>query len=156
MGVENKEEYDELKKDSSNTHIIFGNRTSVPDTKTISGTQSLFQVQGFKERRSNRKYDLNIFHLQCSCISCQTNPQCVQSCHYLHDRNWKLIAVSELVEQEDQESTREDYKNITVSELKDIRRELGQPLSGRKQEFIDRVMKSFTKDNAEECKDENV
>ena len=41
MGVENKEKYGELTKDSSNTNIVFTNRTSVPDTKTISGTQSL-------------------------------------------------------------------------------------------------------------------
>ena len=57
--------------------------------------------------------------------------------------------MSPLVEQE-KERTREDYENLTVTQLKDILREQGRPLSGRKEELINRIM-TFTNDDAEEC-----
>ena len=68
--------------------------------------------------------------------------------------NQKKIAVSDLVEQE-QECTREDCKNLTVAELRDILREQGLPLSGSKQELINRIMKPFT-NNAEECEEQKL
>ena len=61
--------------------------------------------------------------------------------------------MSELVGQEEQESTGEDYKNLNVSKLKDIMREQGRPLSGCKQELIDIIMKPFTDKDMEECKE---
>ena len=51
--------------------------------------------------------------------------------------------MSDLVEKE-QELTREDYIKLTVIDFKDILREQGLPLSGCKQQLINRIMTPFT------------
>ena len=96
MCVESKEEYCELTQNNDNKHIVFTDWTTVPDMKTISGTQSLFQVQGHKSKQDDGDYDFDTFKLQCSCTICLDNPQNVRSCHYLQDQSWKRIAVHEL------------------------------------------------------------
>ena len=142
LGVESKEEFSDLTTDRSNKHIVFTDRENVPDMKTISGTQNFFQVQGPNEKRPDGSYDLDTFKLQCSCTNCLNNPQNVELCHYLQDRCWKRTMVSEIYSQQEKEMSADDYKKLTVPELKDILSELGLTVSGRKDELIQRIMQS--------------
>ena len=110
--------------------------------KTISGTQNFFQVQGPNEKRPDGSYDLDTFKLQCSCTNCLDNPQNVELCLYLQDRCWKRTMVSEIYSQQEKEMSADDYKKLTVPELKDILSELRLTVSGRKDELIQRIMQS--------------
>ena len=44
LGVENEDEYNELKQDEKNRHIVYTNRTRVPDMKRVPGTQHFFVI----------------------------------------------------------------------------------------------------------------
>ena len=50
--------------------------------------------------------------------------------------------VSEIYSQQEKEMSADDYKKLTVLELKDILSELGLTVSGRKDELIQRIMQS--------------
>ena len=142
LGVESKEEFSDLTTDRSNKHIVFTDRENVPHMKTISGTQNFFQVQGSNEKRPDGSYNLDTFKLQCSCTNCLDNPQNVELCLYLQDRCWKRTMVSEIYSQQEKEMSADDYKKLTVPELKDILSKLGLTVSGRKDELIQRIMQS--------------
>ena len=156
LGVENKDEYNKLKEDEKNLHIVFTNRTSVPDMKRVPGTQHFFQVQGQKEQLDNVNYNLDTFHLQCSCSNCRTDPQDVEACHYLQGRKWKIFEVSELGNNDKIEYDKEYYEKFTVAALKEMLRENNLPVSGRKDELIKRIMSppEFSDEGAAECEEE--
>mgnify|MGYP000671444315 FL=1 len=50
--------------------------------------------------------------------------------------------VSEIYSQQEKEMSADDYKKLTVLELKDILSKLGLTVSGRKDELIQRIMQS--------------
>ena len=156
LGVENEDEYNELKQEEKNRHIVYTNRTRVPDMKRVPGTQDFFQVQGHKEQLENGNYKLDTFHLQCSCSNCRRNPQDVEACHYLQDRKWKRVEVSEMEKENDIEYNKEYYQNLTVTALKEMLREKNLPVSGRKDEIIQRIMlpPDFSDEEAAECEEE--
>ena len=91
--------------------------------KRVPGTQDFFQVQGHKEQLENGNYKLDTFHLQCSCSNCRRNPQDVEACHYLQDRKWKRVEVSEMEKESDIEYNKEYYQNLTIAALKEMLRE---------------------------------
>ena len=157
LGIENKDEYNKLKQDETNLHIVYTNQTHVPDMKRVPGTQDFFQVQGHKEQLDNGNYKLDTFHLQCSCSNCRRNPQDVEACHYLQDRKWKSFEVSELRNKDNEiEYDKEYYENLTVEELKEVLREKNLPVSGQKDELIEQIMSppEFSDKEAAECEEE--
>ena len=48
LGTESKDEYERLVGDG-NKNIVFANRENVQDMSVVTGTQSIYQVQGTKE-----------------------------------------------------------------------------------------------------------
>ena len=124
--------------------------------KRVPGTQHFFQVQGQKEQLDNGNYNLDTFHLQCSCSNCRTDPQDVEACHYLQDRKWKRFEVSELGNNDEIEYDKEYYEKFTVAALKEMLRENNLPVSGRKDELIKRIMSppEFSDKGAAECEEE--
>jgi len=74
-------------------HVVFTDRTNIKDTKTIKGTQQLFQVQGEEKVRPDGKYSLNTFKLPCSCDACIENLHDISKCKYLSTRGWKKESV---------------------------------------------------------------
>ena len=146
LGTENKEEYERLVSEGKK-HVVFTDRNNVPDSKTISGTQNLFQVQGEQPETlllsNGRKYDLDLFDLQCSCTNCLHEPQKVTSCLYLNDQNWRKVKIEEKLS----EQTGIDYSEFTVNELKDILRDRDLPVSGCKDELLERLQQDDQSDN---------
>ena len=142
LGTENKDEYERLVGDS-NKNIVFTDRENVQDMSVVTGTQSIYQVQGTKEQRfctSSGNYILHIFNQQCSCTNCIANPEDINKYHYIQHRNWKEVIVREKEKQRVTLTGEEEYQRLTVNELKDILREQELPISGQKDELVARLL----------------
>ena len=78
-----KEEYEKLVRDIFK-NIIYTDCNAVQDSKTIPGTQSLFQVQGQKHyfTTNNGCYSLDLFDLKCSCANYLQDLHNISSCFF--------------------------------------------------------------------------
>ena len=126
---------------------MFTDCNHVPDSKTIPGTQSLYQFQREQPEilplSKGGKYDLHLFDLPCSCTNCLHEPLKVTSCLDLNDQNWQKVNIEEKIN----EQPGIDYSEFTVNKLKDILRNRDLLVSGRKDEFIERLYKDDQNDN---------
>ena len=122
---------------------MFTDRNCVQDSKTILGTQSLYQVQGAKPETSlspssnnkDGKYNLHLFNLQCSCINCLNNPHKVNLCFYQNGQHWRKITIEE---KRNEQPAAIDYCEFTFNKLKDILRDRDSPVLGHTDDLVER------------------
>ena len=140
LGTEHKDEFDTL-IGKGHKHIIFTDREDIPDMRAIPATLKLYQIEGQKNAMPSGKYQLHTSELPCACSNCR-NHEPIDLCIYKNERKVTKHTVSNTVgdtvnaQQQDDEY---GLQGLTVNDLKNELRERGLPLSGLKQDLLDRL-----------------
>ena len=116
LGTEHKEEYDRLVA-TNNKHIMFTDKSYIPDMKPITSTHTLYQLDTEQHPTTSGKWKLHISDLPCSYPLCRKY-EGVHSCMYTDDRNIKNIDVSEKTNGINTEKYSFSVSTLTVAELK--------------------------------------
>ena len=148
LGTEYKDEYDNLTAQGYK-HIIYTNRNDIPDMKAVPQTLKLFQIEGQKTPDANGKYKLRTTCLPCSCPNCRDHKP-FQECLYKEIRNSREVTVSKGGENENADNDEFGLRELTVADLKNELRQRFLPLSGRKEELLERLTAALRDEAAQD------
>lgn len=144
FATEKKEEYDEMMGNAEHNHIVFTDRSNIPDMKRIDGTQKISQVESIKGSSIDDHWKFTTSYLPCSCINCRRTCSS-DTCLY---RNVRNIEKQEVREEKDN-SVDDPYgmRSLTCVQLRFQLRERGLQVGGTKQVLVSRLLPILIEEN---------
>lgn len=145
FATESKDQYNLLVSNSANKHIVFTNRTEIPDMKAIEGTQQISSVQGSGDMNLDGKWPLTTAKLPCSCPRCREYPLSVDDCIYKKDRNVVKCFVKQIIIGEENDPNDPfEIRKLTCALLRIELSARHLPLTGLKPVLVARLEAALT------------
>lgn len=139
FGTQDKDQYDSLMQNKTYKHIIFTNRTEIPDMKPTPQTLKISQVQGDREICDDGNCKLTTSHLPCSCPQCRHNPSLTEERSYKNVRHIQQHSVRPISEGEVESGDEFGLKLLTCADLRTELKSRGLVTSGLKADLVSRM-----------------
>ena len=154
-GTEDQAEYNRMKEDAQYKHVVFTDRSNVPDTKPLPGTMKFAQIHGLKERNLEGQWAVFSSILPCSCPPCRNNiTGAGNMCLYKSNRQIISHLIIPIQYRIDDDNTY-GMRSLTVAQIKTELSARGMSTNELKPVLLARIVQAITREkNKSEYNDE--